>query len=278
MSVEFRKFESLRKNGKIHRSGDRDFCFLCPFFYKGSFLSSYDSTGTGAGKKTPFWGLTLRSAGDMKFPPENMEQNENRENLYSVLGLGNNGKRNPVRLKLIHSKKIFLFSGGGEKTVPENAGEGDGIICSPDSGVPVITCADCMPIYVYDTESSFRAVFHSGWKGTGIIREGIELFKKKTLPGKLSVVIGPHIHDCCYTVDAERTEYFRANFTPDSVKEINGVYHLSLLKANLFLLLKAGIPEENILVLDECTACNPLFGSFRREGAASFTRMAAFVI
>lgn len=277
MRALFRNFEALKSTGKILRFRERDFCFLCPFLFKGRFLSGEETRDFDTGRNFPFWGITFRNAGDMKFPPETGIQQENRQNLYSVLGTDGSGQGYPLRLKLVHSKKVFCCS-PGNGTFPENLGEGDGIICPPDGGVPVVTCADCMPLYIYDTVNSYRAVLHSGWKGTGIVSYGIGLMKEKTSPENLAVVIGPHIRDCCYRVDKARSEYFAGNFTPSAVKFRNGGYYLSLLEANLFLLAQAGIPEENILVFDECTACNSLWGSFRREGPENFTRMAAFIL
>lgn len=277
MSAEFRSFQTLKSTGRILRLREKDFCFLCPFLFKGRFLSGEETRDFDTGRNFPFWGITFRDAGDMKFPPETGIQQENRKNLYTVLGLDGAGAGYPLRVKLVHSKKVFYcFQKKG--TFPENLGEGDGIICSPDSGIPFVTCADCMPVYVYDVVNSNRAVFHSGWRGTGIVSTGIALMKEKTTPENLAVVIGPHIRDCCYRVDKNRAEYFAGNFTPSAVKFRDGNYYLSLLEANLFLLAQSGIPEENILVFDECTSCNPLWGSFRREGPENFTRMAAFIL
>ena len=50
-------------------------------------------------------------------------------------------------------------------------------------------------------------------------------------------------------------------------------YSLDLTKANLFVLKKAGILEENITVATDCTCCSKfsdgknVFGSFRRQAA-----------
>lgn len=277
MSAWFRNFEALKPTGKILRFCEKDFCFLCPFLFKGRFLPSGEDGSSGTAENSPFWGITFRNAGDMKFPPETGIQQENRKNLYSVLGLDGAVAGYPLRAKLVHSKKIFYCT-PEDGTFPENLGEGDGIICPSGGGVPIVTCADCMPIYIYDTVNSYRAVLHSGWKGTGIVSHGVGLMKQKTSPENLAVVIGPHIRGCCYRVDKTRSEYFAGNFTPSAVKSRNGDFYLSLLEANLFLLAKSGIPEENILVFDECTSCNSLWGSFRREGPENFTRMAAFIL
>ena len=124
-------------------------------------------------------------------------------------------------------------------------------------------------------------------------------------------------------VDKERAKYFADNFGSDCVREASqdqtasqdqeaggpcgregafgknqkfsqaqnggGLYRLSLLRANINVLLSAGVLEENIVAAKNCTACEERFGSFRREAAALpnrpgqdksrlFTTQAAFVI
>ena len=163
--------------------------------------------------------------------------------------------------------------------------------------VPVVTVADCVPIYFYDSRNGVFGVAHSGWKGTGIAGEAVALMKKNygSDPRDILFAIGPHIHDCCYTVDKERAQYFIDNFGSGCVRELSqcqeppqGQYALSLLKANLNVLEAAGVLEENIVAAKNCTACDARFGSFRREAAALdvpaqekarlFTTQAAFVI
>jgi copper oxidase (laccase) domain-containing protein len=56
-------------------------------------------------------------------------------------------------------------------------------------------------------------------------------------------------------------------------------YSLSLAKANLAVLAEMGVPENNIAVSNDCTCCNPIFGSFRRQNPVegTFTVQAAWV-
>ncbi|MDE5897813.1 MAG: laccase domain-containing protein, partial [Treponemataceae bacterium] len=58
------------------------------------------------------------------------------------------------------------------------------------------------------------------------------------------------------------------------------LFRLSLERANLAVLERAGVRDENIVILEECTCCNPLFGSNRRETleGGGFTVQAAFVV
>ncbi len=162
--------------------------------------------------------------------------------------------------------------------------QGDGILTANALLMPVLTAADCMPIFFYERECGVFGVVHSGWKGTGIVSEAINMIKKiyKGNPRRISVALGPHIRNCCYIVDEERASYFKKNFCEDCVSEYDGTkrYRLSLEKANLFLLEKAGILDENVVVCDDCTKCDDRFGSFRRETGGdikkTFTVQAAF--
>ena len=215
----------------------------------------------------------------------------------------------PVAVELIHSKKVIDLddlvqckntSGTENKNNDENFPGGamekisgtlaDGIITADKNFMPVVTVADCMPIFLFDKATETFGIVHSGWKGTGIAAEAVALMCKNhgARPENISVILGPHIRECCYIVNAERAEYFRTEFTPDCVQELEEggkcfaggrglpvkwnsgdgkLYSLSLEKANLAVLKKCGIPFENINVIKECTCCNQIFGSNRRETA-----------
>ncbi len=216
------------------------------------------------------WGITLRKAGSMRFRWN--EVNERRTSLLKEIC----GDKEAVSLELIHSKIVYDLTSASDT----HEKKGDGMISVNHSLVPVVTVADCMPLYLYEPETGLFGVCHSGWKGTGIIAEAISLAEKKYAVRRenISVAIGPHIHDCCYIVDEERARYFTENFTPACVsrkiaKDGKEEYHLSLAKANLALLEQAGIRSENIVLAKECTSCSQdaggdfPFGSFRRQAA-----------
>jgi YfiH family protein len=291
----------------------------------------------------PMWGMTLKAAGSMRFRWN--ETNPNRDQFLAELcarfgGAGKGGQKQVVPLELIHSKIVFDVKEAGDIFQRQ----GDGIVTQNPSLVPVVTAADCVPLYFYDSKTGAFGVAHSGWKGTGIAAEVVALMKKNygSDPRDILAAIGPHIHDCCYLVDKERAKYFSDNFGSDCVQKLSqaqdggvqeaggpglfghedafgknqkfsqaqnsrgpglfgheqnlvqaqnagGLYRLSLLRANLNVLLGAGVLEENIVAAKNCTACEERFGSFRREAAALadrpgldksrlFTTQAAFVI
>ena len=204
-----------------------------------------------------------------------------------------------VPVELIHSQVVYALEQGenGEPILQSKEGShpealdfwrGDGAITTSSKLVPVVTVADCLPIFLYDAKTGCRGVLHSGWKGTGIVVQALKLAERTygAQPSDFSVVIGPHIHSCCYQVEEERISYFTNQFGSSCIIPPN---NLSLAQANVNLLLEAGVPEDNILCCSDCTCCDTRLGSFRRETAGlpesmplseklrRFTTMMAFV-
>lgn len=257
-----------------------------PFYQKGVPLSD------GKFKK---WGMTVFAAGSMRFRWN--ETNENRNEMLLKIARDNrikdcpgncaepgrscDCKAKPVSLELIHSKIVYSIKDGTETLQKQ----GDGMITDNPLLMPVVTVADCVPLFFYDPVKGVFGSVHSGWKGTGIIGEAIEkaVSEYGCLRENICVAVGPHIGSCCYFVDEERKEYFTKNFgsqcvskaLPEDIKKghENLKYSLSLTEANLISIKKAGIPEENIVVATDCTCCRKfnsgreVFGSFRRQAA-----------
>lgn len=241
-----------------------------PFFKHGKPLPT--------GKK---WGITLLKGGSMRFRWN--EENENRQKIFdSIIKTqteSGDSSRAVVPLELVHSKDVFKVS---QKDAAKNL-KGDGIITAEKTLVPSVTVADCVPIYFYDEKTGVFGVVHSGWKGTGIIENALRIAERDfgADPKDICAAIGPHISKECYTVDRERFCYFTENFGNCAEKTKNPAtgaeeFHLSLTDANLFLLKKCGILEENTVVADDCTCCQTfsdgtfVFGSFRRQAADAF--------
>lgn len=244
----------------------------------------------------PVCGLTLKSAGSMRFRWN--ETNPNREKLKwlnSENTPSNTGELVPVQLDHTH---IVYDIKSAEDTRDKI---GDGLITTNRNLIPTVTVADCMPLYLYDPVTGVFGIVHSGWKGTGIIVDAIKLAGKNygARVEDFCIILGPHIRDCCYIVNEERANWFAENFTPDCVRPLEAgikvdwntgggqLYRLSLEKANLAALKKAGVPDENIWIHPACTCCfkeNGIYkyGSNRREtkenGAPDkFTVQAAFI-
>ena len=228
-------------------------------FFTGSFYCKGKPLQDG-----PLYGMSVKSAGSMRFRWN--EQNPNREKFLKSIC---DPEHETVAVELIHSQTVFAIDSADEVF----EAQGDGIITKNKSLIPSVTVADCMPIYLFDPVSKVFGILHSGWKGTGIVRNALELSEKKfgSRREDFCVVMGPHIHSCCYLVGEERAQYFRVNFSSDCITEEKSFknekekYRLSLANANLSILREMGLDEDSIVIYNDCTCCNPLFGSFRRE-------------
>jgi len=243
------------------------------------------------GPSVPVCGMTIRAAGSMRFRWN--EINETRNSVLAEVNAAFGGNKTFVPVQLDHTHIVYDVQN------PEDTKNliGDGIITTNPQLIPTVTVADCVPVFLYDSVTGVFGIVHSGWKGTGIIAEAIKLAGKNygSKPEDFCVAIGPHIHDCCYIVNEERAKFFAENFTPSCVRELepgaevdwnNGsgkLYRLSLEKANLACLEKTGVKKENIYVHPDCTSCNDIYGSNRRETKKSgrpdcFTVQAAFCV
>jgi YfiH family protein len=224
--------------------------------------------------------LSSRSAGDM---------------LYSA------GTNSPARLALFRTlglKAVSVYAGTQvhsrdvlevDRETPNSGPRVDGLISRDQEVILSVTVADCLPVFLYDTGghpdegNGGLALVHSGWKGTGIALNALCLMEERwhTRPEDVTALLGPCIRPCCYRVDEERARAFEAEFGGAEgafplgpvVSETAGEFFLDLQAANARLLAGAGV--RNIAVCEDCTVMDERLGSFRREGASAYTRMAA---
>ena len=137
-----------------------------------------------------------------------------------------------------------------------------------------------MPIWLFDAKRRAFGLLHSGWKGTGILEAGVLRMGAEfgCPPADISVILGPSIGSCCYAVPEERASGFSAEFGAKATRRARSpdgkIFHyLDLRAANLMLAEKLGIGR--LMDVRLCTSCSPFLGSYRRQGAAGFTRMLA---
>ena len=209
-------------------------------------------------------GISSRYAGDMKFD----EANQNRRALFAELGLESG---NIFGVWQIHSRSVLVVD---RENPPEEKADG---LVTRDCGITLsVTVADCLPVFLYDTKSGVFGLVHSGWRGTGIALNAINLMKANwgTRADDVAAILGPCIGACCYNVDAERAESFEKEFGAESVRGFNGEFFLDLKAANIKQLSDAGV--KNIAVCKDCTFTDERLGSFRRQGE-QYTRMVALI-
>ncbi len=174
-------------------------------------------------------------------------------------------------VRQVHSHEVIVAENGQSEPVA------DGLVAANRCSVLSVTVADCLPIFLLDKQSGSFGIVHSGWRGTGIVIAAARLMQQVfgTTHRSLRVVIGPGIGVCCYQVSEQRFIQYTEQFGTASGEIRKGQCYLNLRQANLALLLRRGI--EDICIVTDCTACNPLLSSFRRDGAGNFNRMVALV-
>lgn len=255
-----------------------------PFYKNGKALSD-----------SPCWGMTLKNAGSMRF--RWAEKNENRLEKLELIRQESLLKTKPeiCQVQLDHTKTVVKAD--LKSDVKFNIA--DGIVTENKALMPIVTIADCVALYLYDPDTESFGIVHSGWKGTGIVKNAIEKMESSFAAKRenILIAISAHIHSCCYIINQERADYFSENFGKSCIQKLEesdenykkiisgwknlkgSLYRLSLEKANLNILEKCSIKDENIVLLDECTCCNDNFGSNRRETMEGkpFTVQAAFV-
>ncbi len=153
---------------------------------------------------------------------------------------------------------------GGGGISPDNApGKADALITNI-VGLPLcISIADCVPVLLFSSEHGVAGVVHAGREGTFLNIGGAAIGAMQRCydlePESLYAVIGPSAGPCCYEVDSELI----AAFESKGLTTIGN--HLDLWESNRMQLIRAGIPECQILVTAECTICSNTYFSFRRD-------------
>jgi YfiH family protein len=229
-----------------------------------------------------FAGITLADSGDMglyeRFPPAGGDappaEGSGRHAFLGSLGWAEDRVFGPRQM---HSRSVVIVD--GRKSAEVALTEADGLVTAGrEPCLLTVTVADCLPIFLADAAHGAFGIVHSGWKGTGIVGDAIRTMMEAfgTSPSRLSVTIGPGIGTCCYKVDEDRYHAFKTAFGERAVRrDEEGGFFLDLPAANLGLLSGMGI--RGARMVDSCTACNPVLGSFRRQGPRGFTRMLAFI-
>jgi len=154
-------------------------------------------------------------------------------------------------------------------------------VMTDEPGVVLVTShADCVPVYLVDTEHHAIAMVHAGWKGTSLCIAEKAVYAMRTRygtdPGKLLAAIGPSIGVCCFEVGEDVEKIFRENFPGWDIFDASGEKtRIDLWACNEGQLLRAGVKKENIAITGTCTACHTqTFFSHRREKGQTGTMAA----
>ncbi|HEY8206650.1 MAG TPA: peptidoglycan editing factor PgeF [Myxococcaceae bacterium] len=221
------------------------------------------STRLGGASEGPLASLNLgRSVGDA---PERVAENLKRACVAASLDPDDLHTVHQVHGAAVHRVTAELRGFARRSPRPE----ADALFTAEPGAALAVSVADCVPILMADPEGKRVAAVHSGWRGTyaEIAARAVEAFAAEgSRPAALRVAIGPSIRICCYVVGQDLADQFRGRFGVDVVVEEEGRFHLDLVRAIRWTLGRAGVPEEGVEVVPDCTSCEPdLYYSHRRD-------------
>lgn len=140
----------------------------------------------------------------------------------------------------------------------------DGLITDAPNVTLVTYYADCVPLFFADPVHRAVGLAHAGWRGT-VAKMGEVMVKRMeeafgTDPRDLFAAVGPSIGPCCFEVDAPVAEEFYRleELHPREfvTEKPGGKFMVDLWETNRRILLRSGIPENQISVAKLCTKCN----------------------
>jgi YfiH family protein len=297
------KFRSTESGLRSDRQANHRFEILrAPVLTELPWLLHGFSTRPG-GVSTCYGGRTL----NLGFTPADSRENVSRNRMLFLEGLGaTSGDVHSiwplVQVKQIHSAIVHSAS-----APPREPLAGDGTITDTPGLLLAIKTADCIPVLVADVKRRAVGAFHAGWRGTAarIVEKGVGEMRRTfgSRPHDLRAAIGPSIRRCCYQVGPEVRAEFDSQFAYSShlfqeVFDANALHvrypmlfltarapghselgpeiHLDLAEANRRQLVEAGLRNEDITIIDGCTACDTTrFFSHRAESGKTGRMMAA---
>ncbi len=255
---DIQSLELREKNGVYY--------FVFPKIEELGIVDHLFSTRLGGVSKGCYESMNLSyTRGDVK---ESVDENYCR--ISEVMGHGHN-LRDFVSTFQTHTTNVKVITEadrGKGPLIQRDYTDIDGLITNVPGIILSTFHADCPPVYFVDPVKRAIGLSHSGWKGTKgeISARTVELMTKNygTDPADLICAVGPSICGPCYEIGEDVATEFSENYTNDElegckilIKYPENKYRLYLWNAIRLTLIKCGVKEENILITDVCTRCNP---------------------
>lgn len=203
----------------------------------------------------PFGFNTSFRVGDRKEAVE-----ENRRKFLRSLGAPSDRL---VTARQCHTAHVAVVTDPGELD------ETDGLATDRRDLWLAVSVADCVPLFLVDTQRKAVAAVHAGWRGSAaqIASGAVSVMQKQfsSEPGTMFAFIGPSAGPCCYNVG----EDVASLFSKDVVESRKRSLYLDLKKENKRQLMHAGLSAKNIETSGFCTICTPGLQSYRRDNDRS---------
>jgi len=169
-----------------------------------------------------------------------------------------------LAVKQVHGDRVVSSSSATPDT------EADALWTRTPGVAVGVRTADCLPILIEDRRSGAVAAVHAGWRGviSEIVARTVEALQRGGSQAEdLHVAIGPCIQRCCFEVDGDLPDRFRAAFGEEVIAPQPGKakVHLDLPRAVAITLERWKVPAAHVVALPQCTHCDARFFSHRRE-------------
>jgi len=183
-------------------------------------------------------------------------------------------------LKQVHGDKgLVLDSIQKAANTKSFTTEGDFIVTNlKHVGIGVVV-ADCLPIIFFDKRNQVISIVHAGWRGSvnHVSIKAIDQMQKAfgTQVGDIKVIFGPSAKVCCYKVGEDFLEQLQDfEFVENVVQRRSDGLYFDIPMFNMVLLEGIGIKKEAFqFEYNDCTVCNKLFYSTRRDGDSAGRNM-----
>lgn len=200
------------------------------------------------------------------------------ENRWRLANHLNTDVEKLIALNQIHSDIIY------EDTTPENSGmPGDGHFIREPGYYPIVSVADCVPLFLADPVRKVIGVIHAGWRGlyerivSKAILKMVESYRSD--PNNIIAVIGPSIGPCHYEVQKDLIDQFEALLKFECIfyEQIGERYYLNLWTIAHFQLITENLYPGHIFIEHACTACQTEHYFSHRASGGKTGRMWAVV-
>ncbi|MDX8337706.1 peptidoglycan editing factor PgeF [Draconibacterium sp. IB214405] len=217
----------------------------------------------------PFTNLCAFTTTKSTLPIENIRYSnvpENKAKLANALALEVGQMVYPDQT---HSSCVVDVNEVPDKVISET----DALVTSQSELCLCVQTADCVPVLLFDPEAKVVAAIHAGWRGTvgGIVEKAlVKMTNYGASTENIVAAIGPSISSEIYEVGDEVVNAARESIPNVELtlrKNGTGKTHFNLWEANRQLLLKNGVPAQNIEVLGACSFSeDEKYYSARRDG------------
>ncbi len=212
-----------------------------------------------------YFGISNKKDGSMKDQANNVSSFIEKKKLENkTLFLAN----------LNHGNDVLVCGDSSFGEIPQ----ADALLSNRKDALLAITVADCLPVYFFDEMKKVIGIAHAGWRGllSGIIINTVDkmIEEYSSNPEDISVFIGPHIKSCCFKIQDDLKDEFRAE---DLIFRDNEIF-IDLSNIAKKQLDEKGVLEDKIAWSQDCSSClSEEYYSFRRDKKLGLKTMLAYI-